>query len=101
MSPVWTPAPSRVEPLADGAIIHIARNRDEVRRVVDSIRLGPNEVHAFITHADGSIDDLGIAHNLLTTVGRDLEAAAVGHSPGQSGVLTGATATSATKTAAG
>lgn len=37
-----------------------------------SIRLGPNKVHAFITHADGDVDDLGISCNLLTNIGRDV-----------------------------
>lgn len=98
---LWKPAPSEVQPLDDGAIIHIARYRDEVRRVADSIRLGPNEVHAFITHADGSIDDLGISHNLLTTVGRDLAAAAIGQATGAQGALTASSATSATPSGGG
>ena len=54
---------TRVEPLAGGAILRILRGH----RVVDSIHLGRNEVHAFITHEDGSIDDLGISYNLLNT----------------------------------
>ena len=52
-------------------------------------------VHAFITHADGSITDLGVAHNLLTTVGRDLMAAAMGAAVLNNGTNV-ATATSAT-----
>jgi len=87
---------SEVEPLADGAILRILRGR----RVEDSIRLGPNMVHAFITHADGSIEDLGISYNLLNTDGRDLVAAALGAAGINNGanVATGATATSLTDT---
>lgn len=85
-----------IEPLADGALIHVLRGS----RVMESLRVGPNQVHAAIIHADGTITDLGISQNLLTTVGRDLWAAAFG-APGQfSGVnvATGAAATSLTDT---
>ena len=80
-----------IEPLRDGARLRIRRGY----RVEDSIRLGPNEVHAFITHADGSIEDLGISHNLLNTDGRDLVAAALGAAGINNGSNT-ASATSAT-----
>lgn len=79
-----------LRPLGDGAIISITRGY-----VRDVIRLGPNEVHAMITHADGSIDDLGISHNLLNTDGRDLVAAALGAAGVNNGANV-ATATSAT-----
>ncbi len=98
---LWTPARADVEPLPDGSIIHISRTRDGVRKIVESMRIGPNEVHAFISHADGEITDLGISHNLLTNVGRDLAAAAIGHAPGAGGALTAATATSATPAGGG
>jgi hypothetical protein len=72
---------SELEPLADGALLTIKRGRE----TVDMLRLGPNEVHAFITHnpgcahgGAGEIEDLGISHNLLTTgsaTGRDFFAA--------------------------
>lgn len=52
----------------DIATISINRGR-KTERVV---RLGPNLVHAFITHSDGSLTDLGISENLLTNIGRDL-----------------------------
>lgn len=88
---------TNVIPLADGARLE----RTYGGRKHDSIRLGPNEVHAFITHADGSITDLGISHNLLTTAGRDLAAAAQGHSPMKGGALTASSATSATPAGGG
>jgi hypothetical protein len=85
---------SRLAPKPDGAILDILRRDHRQReRLVDSVRLGPNEVHAFITHPDGSVDDLGIGHNLLNTNGRDLIAAAMG-APGPASNT--ATATSAT-----
>lgn len=63
--------------LADGALLRIIRGN----HVEQKFRLGPNEVHAAITHADLSITDLGISHNLLTTSsagGRDQASAALG-----------------------
>lgn len=88
---------ARALPLPDGALVHLMRDR----HVEDTIRLGPNEVHAFITHADGSITDLGISHNLLTNTGRDLLAAALGATGfGVSGTIaTASSATSLTATA--
>jgi hypothetical protein len=58
----------------DGAILNITREIVKSGSVtpVDHIRLGPNHVHAFITHADGSITDLGVSKNLLTNIGRDV-----------------------------
>lgn len=82
---------ARAMPLPDGALLEILRRG----RVQDSLRIGPNQVHAFITHADGDITDLGIGHNLLTNSGRDLFAAALGAS-GFGGSTTVATASSAT-----
>jgi hypothetical protein len=69
----------------------------------DRLVLGPNLVHARIIHGpgrpwdwpDGSIEDLGIAQNLLTNTGRDLVAAAVG-AVGQFTSTNVATASSAT-----
>lgn len=80
--------------VSDGAIARIMRGR----KVEQTIRLGPNMVHAFIAHRDGSITDLGIGHNLLTNAGRDLAAAALG-APGintGSNVATGSSSTSLT-----
>ncbi len=54
--------------LTDIATISIMRGR----KVEQVIRVGPNVVHAFITHSDGTITDLGLSENLLTNIGRDL-----------------------------
>lgn len=60
--------------LNDGAVMRIFRprlksgTRDEWKR----FRVGPNYVHAFITHADGDITDIGVSKNLLTNIGRDI-----------------------------
>lgn len=83
---------ARALPLPDGALVQLMR---DAKREGQSLRLGPNEVHAFITHADGSISDLGVSHNLLTTDGRDLIAAAMGAAGVNAGTNV-ATATSAT-----
>jgi len=89
-----------VEPLADGARIHTMRNGI----AQDILRLGPNAVHAVITHEDGSITDLGIGHNLLITSsagGRDQIAALIGGrlpTGGQGNPATAAGATSFTGT---
>jgi hypothetical protein len=94
MSRILT-AHHRIEPLKDGALIHIMHGR----QIEETIRIGPNMVHAFITHADGSIEDLGISHNLFTTAnngGRDITSAAMGGRVGFGVSGTIATATSAT-----
>jgi hypothetical protein len=98
---LWTPAVGEVEPLPDGSILHISRSRNGVRKLVESMKIGPNEVHAFISHMDGSITDLGISHNLLTNGGRDLAAAAIGNATQASGALTASSATSATPSGGG
>lgn len=49
-----------------------------------------------ITHPDGTREDLGRVHNLLTNAGRDLRAAAEGNAVPKGGSFTAATATSAT-----
>jgi hypothetical protein len=87
----------RIEPVRDGAIIRLLRQGKEFNRV----RLGPNHVHAFITHPDGTYTDLGVSLNLLTNSGRDLWAAAFGHAPNKQGVLTASSATSATPSGGG
>jgi hypothetical protein len=87
---------SHVEPLADGARIHMLREHG----FSESIRLGPNQWHWLIIHADGSTTDLGVVPNLLTNGGRDLLAAGLG-APGQftgTNVATGSSATSLTDT---
>lgn len=64
--------------------------------VEKKIRLGPNQVHAVITHPDGSFDDLGISYNLLTNIGRDVWSGAMGGFIPAGGAGSPATATSAT-----
>ncbi len=84
--------------LPDGAIVELRRGRGPSRGR-DRIRLGPNHVSAIVIHADGSIEDLGVSPNLLTTAGRDLVAAALGsqgQNAGGSVTANTATATSAT-----
>jgi hypothetical protein len=53
---------------SDIATISIMRGR----KVESQFHVGPNVVHAFITHADGTITDLGLSENLLTNIGRDV-----------------------------
>ena len=88
---------TRVEGLPDGALISILRRG----RLMETLRLGPNEVSALIIHDDGSLTNLGISHNLLTNAGRDLAAAALGHSTMKGGALTASSATSATPAGGG
>lgn len=82
--------------LRDSTTVNIIRGR----RVDDRLRLGPNEVHAMIIHADGTTTDLGISRNLLTNSGRDLVAGAMGSSGfgTSTEVATGSSATSLTDT---
>lgn len=88
---------SHLEPLDDGALLHLLRGP----RVVDTVRLGKNHVHAFIVHADGDWTDLGVSENLLTNGGRDLAHEALGQRPIKEGVLTASSATSATPSGGG
>ncbi len=83
--------------MGDHAIVSIKRGRV----VASSFKQGPNEVSAIIVHADGSFENLGISHNLLTTVGRDLAAAAIGGAAGVGGALTASSGTSATPSGGG
>ena len=84
-------------PLDDGAILQRIRGG----RIEDSLRLGPNHVHAVIIHADGSTTDLGVSQNLLTTAGRDLVAAAIGQATAKEGAFTAADGTSGTPSGGG
>lgn len=65
------------------------------REALETIRLGPNEVHAVVIHEDGTYDDLGVSRNLLTNAGRDLLAAGMG-APGYG--VTGTVATNSSST---
>jgi hypothetical protein len=51
----------------DGCRLEIRRGD----RIEKRLRCGPNEVHAAIFRNDGSWEDLGVNHNLLTNIGRD------------------------------
>lgn len=93
---------ARTMPLPDGAVLQIMEGE---RKAGDRIRLGPNDVHAFITHHPGcghgvgrrtEIEDLGVSHNLLNTDGRDLVAAALGAAGPAANTATGSSATSLT-----
>jgi hypothetical protein len=61
----------------------------------------PNQVHAWITRADGSVEDLGIAENLRTTVGADWQAGVMGSSSQPASAQYIALTTNATAPAAG
>lgn len=60
------------EPLSEGVLLKYMRGD----RVQDALHIGPNMVHAFITHPDGTITDLGVTQNLITTAGIDAVATA-------------------------
>jgi len=85
------------EPLPDGALVQRFRGHE----LESSLRLGPNHWHAVIIHADGSVTDLGVSTNLLTTVGRDLLAAGLGNPTGKDGAFTASSATSGTPAGGG
>lgn len=69
-------------------------------KVEDTLHLGPNRVHAVIIHADGSIDDLGVSHNLITNIGKDYLSDAMGGAIPAGGAGSPATATTATSVTA-
>src|SRR5690242_2045130 len=65
----------------------------------DRIKMGPNHVHAVVVHPDGSWDDCGVSHNVMTTAnngGRDQVAAMLGGKLGFGVSGTIATASSST-----
>lgn len=99
MTRLWLPVTSKVETLADGARLNILRpfsdGHNVENRVVRSVRIGQNVVHAFIAHADGSVTDIGESHNLLTNIGRDVFHAWIGGGIPAGGAGSPATATSA------
>lgn len=78
--------------LDDGASISIVRGRV----AQELLRLGPNQVHAAITHPDGTVTDLGVSINLLTNIGRDWLADTMGGAIPAGGSGSPATGTSAT-----
>lgn len=70
----------RVEHFNDGARLGLFRKRSKsgTPELLRGVRMGPNHVHAFITHADGTVTDLGVSRNLLTNIGRDVMASWMG-----------------------
>ncbi len=84
---IWSPSPgeksapvTKILPVFnqgtrghDGENVLILRRDRRGRPYIQSqYRLGPNTVHAYITHQDGSITDIGLSKNLLTNIGRDI-----------------------------
>jgi hypothetical protein len=79
----------------DASTIQLCRGR----RVLDSIKIGPNAVHACIIRRNGDFEDLGISHNVLITSsagGRDMLAGGAGGVLPAGGQGSPATASSAT-----
>jgi hypothetical protein len=88
----WPKPEVKVEGLVGAAMLSIVRGA----KVEDRFKIGPNHVHAIIFHEDGTYEDLGVSHNLLTTAGRDLVAAAMGSAGPAANTATGTSATSLT-----
>jgi len=93
-------AQAEVLSIKDGAEVLIRRGRFAEQ----TLRLGPNDVHAVVLHPDGSWTDCGVSHNLITTAnngGRDQAAAMLGGKLGfgvSGTIATGAAATTLTAT---
>lgn len=89
---------AEVEHFDEGALIEITRRRVKsgTREVSHRIRTGPNRVHAFVSHLDGSISDCGISKNLLTNIGDMVVIGNLGGAIPAGGSGSPATATSAT-----
>jgi len=87
----------RGQTLPDGNIISIVRDH----RVIERIRMGPNEVSAIIIRGNGDIENLGVSFNLLTNIGRDWLAGTIGGfipAGGQNAPATTVTVTAVTGT---
>lgn len=101
---LWTPATKIIERFTgrvhDGIEILLARRDRRGRSYVqERVRCGPNHVHAWIGHRDGSITDLGVSTNLLTNIGRDWWSQSWGKIvTAQNGPATATSATSVTGT---
>lgn len=97
---LWRPATKIIEVVKNGLhdgfeMLTLRRDRRGRAYTQNRLRCGPNSVHAFITHPDGSITDLGVSHNLLTNIGRDVWSDWIGGATPAGGVGTPATAISA------
>jgi hypothetical protein len=91
----WFKPDTRIRHYDSGALLEITRQRIKSGSVVRErgIRMGPNHVHAFITHPDGFISDCGLSRNLLTNIGRDWLCQAIGGVTEPAGSPATATAT--------
>jgi hypothetical protein len=92
-------APSaQITHLNDGAYIDIVRPRRRRKGFARErrIRSGPNHVHVWVTHPDGTVKDLSVSQNLLTNIGRDAWANSYGFIATGATTASPATATSAT-----
>lgn len=84
-------------PRHDGLSLDVFRRDRRGRAYRErTVRVGPNAVHAMITHPDGTVTDLGVSHNLLTNIGRDWWAQSWGFIGAGVTTASPATATSAT-----
>lgn len=93
----------KVEHFNDGALLTIERRRAKSGSVYTDrrVRLGPNHVHVYVTHADGTIDQESHGYNLLTNIGRDVWSGWMGGfipAGGAGSPATAVTATSLTAT---
>lgn len=95
---LWTQIREKVINAVHDGIEILTWRRDRRGRpyVQNSLRCGPNSVHAFITHKDGSITHCGVSHNLLTNIGRDVWADWLGGAIPAGGAGSPATAVGAT-----
>lgn len=101
MTKLWWPFAKIQEVVGNGVhdgikILTFRRDRRGRPYVQNTVRCGPNSVHAYITHGDGSITDLGVSPNLLTNIGRDVVADWYGGAIPAGGGAGPATAISAT-----
>ncbi len=82
----------------DGASVQIYRKKEKSGSIIldHVVRMGPNHIHAFITHPDGSVEDLGVSTNLLTNIGRDVFCQWIGGAIPAGGSGTPSTAVSST-----
>lgn len=86
----------------DGAVLFLLREQHKSGSLNTerAVRIGPNHVHAFINHPDGTVTNLGISKNLLTNIGRDVMHSWMGAfiPTAQNGPATATTSTSVTGT---
>lgn len=84
-------------PTTDGGLlIQVARGR----QVIELAELRPNEVHTVVMRADGTIEDVGVAHNMRTNAGADWQAGLMGDAAGTPAKYIGLTADTTSLTGA-